>query len=230
MLSNGISSGPHQIAQPDLARLEPGFDGDRIQHELQREADAGAGHAAIGQDRALVGGGRIGPAAIGRHPVGARQDARDLRGLEARRERIGRVGAGIDGRLAVDAAQLAVAIGIDGDLVVVLAAIGAGASDARADPRSSARSWPLHSASQDRQTSSGSRIPLWPKPPPTSGETTRIWPCSMPRHIGEAVAHDVRHLRAGVERELVEPVVEGGDDAAAFHRRHALARGRDFAA
>src|SRR6185295_2744145 len=43
-----------------------------------------------------------------------------------RRKRIGRVSAGIDGRFAVDPAQPAVAIGIDGDLVMVLAAIGAG--------------------------------------------------------------------------------------------------------
>ena len=50
------------------------------------------------------------------------------------------------------------------------------------------------------------------------------------KRVGEPVAHDVRHLRTGVERELVEPVIEGGDDPAAFHRRHALTRGRDFMA
>ena len=117
---------PHQIAQAHFARLQPRFRRDQIEHQFQREADAGAGHAAIGQDRTLVGGDRKRPAAIGRHQVRAGQDAGDLRRLEARRERIGRVGAGIDGRLAVDAAQPAVAIGIDGDLVMVLAAIGAG--------------------------------------------------------------------------------------------------------
>ena len=47
--------------------------------------------------------------------------------------------------------------------------------------------------------------------------------------IGQAVAHDVRHLRAGIERELVEAMIEGGDHAAPFQRRHALARGRYFA-
>ena len=34
---------------------------------------------------------------------------------------------------------------------------------------------------------------------------------------------------AGIERELVEAVIEGRDDAAAFQRRHALPRGRDLA-
>src|SRR5207237_8296150 len=58
--------------------------------------------------------------------IRSRQDAGDLRRLEARRERIGRVSAGIDGCFAVDAPQPAVTIGIDGDLVVVLAAVGAG--------------------------------------------------------------------------------------------------------
>ena len=47
--------------------------------------------------------------------------------------------------------------------------------------------------------------------------------------IGQAVAHDVRHLRAGIKRELVEAVIEGGDHAAPFKRRHALTRGRYFA-
>jgi hypothetical protein len=47
--------------------------------------------------------------------------------------------------------------------------------------------------------------------------------------IGQAVAHDVRHLGAGIQRELIEAVIEGGDHAAAFQRRHALPRGRYFA-
>src|SRR5467141_2918090 len=54
----------HQIAQPDLARFNTGFDGHGIEHDFQREADAGAGNAAIGQDRTFIGRDREGSAAI----------------------------------------------------------------------------------------------------------------------------------------------------------------------
>ena len=172
--------GADQVAQPDFAGLDPGLDGHGIQHDLQREADAGPRHAAIRQDRTFVGRHREGAAAIGRHAVGARQDARDLGGFETGGEGIGRVGAGIDGCLAVDAAQPAIAIGIDGDLVVVLPAIRARAQMLAPilDP---ADGQTFSIASQARQTSSGSRIPLWPNPPPMSGDTMRMRPCSMPR-------------------------------------------------
>ena len=103
----------YQIAQSNLARLNPGCHGDGVQHDLERKADAGVGNAAIRPDRAFVGCDREGPAMNGRHPVGARQDARDLRGFEASRERIGRVSAGIDGRFAIDSAQPAGVIGVD---------------------------------------------------------------------------------------------------------------------
>src|SRR5216683_8313680 len=47
--------------------------------------------------------------------------------------------------------------------------------------------------------------------------------------IGQAVANDVRHLGAGVERELVEAMIERRDHAAPLERGHALPRGRYFA-
>ena len=117
----------YQIAPPDLIRLQPRFHGNSVQHEFECKADASSRHAAIRQNRALVGRRRIGAAAIGRHSIGARQNADDLRGFEAGRKRIRRVSSGIDGCLAIDAAQSAVAVGIDGDLVVVFATVGAGA-------------------------------------------------------------------------------------------------------
>ena len=95
----------HQDLGAHLVRLDAGFARDGVEHELEREADASARDATIRQDRALVGGDRIGAAAIGGKIVRARQDARDLRRLEAGRERIGRIGTGIDGRLAIDADQ-----------------------------------------------------------------------------------------------------------------------------
>ena len=42
-------------------------------------------------------------------------------------------------------------------------------------------------------------------------------------------AHDVRHLAGRVDRQLLEPRVPERDHAAPFDRRHALARGTDFA-
>jgi len=39
----------------------------------------------------------------------------------------------------------------------------------------------------------------------------------------------VRHLGAGIKRQLVEAMIEGGDHTAALERRHALARRRYFA-
>ena len=46
-----------------LVRLHAELARDRVEHELEREADAGARDAAIGQDRRLVGGDRPGAAA-----------------------------------------------------------------------------------------------------------------------------------------------------------------------
>ena len=118
--------GPHEVPLAHGLRRKAGRAGHSVENEFQGEADAGAGDPAIGQDRALVGRHRPGAAAIGREVVGPGQDARDLRGLQAGRERVGRIGAGIDGRLAVDAAQTSVALGIGRDAVMVLAAIGVG--------------------------------------------------------------------------------------------------------
>src|SRR5216684_1586419 len=47
--------------------------------------------------------------------------------------------------------------------------------------------------------------------------------------IGQAVANDMRHLGAGIKRELVEAPIEGGDHPASLQRRHALPRGRYLA-
>ena len=47
--------------------------------------------------------------------------------------------------------------------------------------------------------------------------------------FGEAGANDMWHLARGREHELVGSMVEHGDRAASFDRRHALARGRNRA-
>src|SRR5262249_57108636 len=47
--------------------------------------------------------------------------------------------------------------------------------------------------------------------------------------LGHAALHDVRHLGRADEREKTQPGVPMGEDAAAFQREHAVARGADFA-
>jgi len=116
--------GTHQILEPDLVRLQAELAGQRIDGQFHGKTDAGARHAAVRQDRRLVGRNRVGLAAVVREVVDAGQDARDLRRFQARREGIRGIGAGIDGRLAVDRQQPAVAVGVGGDHVMVLPAVG----------------------------------------------------------------------------------------------------------
>src|SRR5262249_23535900 len=118
--------GPHEISPAYFVGLDTGLARNRVEYEFEGEADAGARHPAIRQDRALVGGDRERAAAAGGTIIGSGPAARHLRGFQASGERVGRVGAGIDGGFAVDPAQTAVALGISGDAVMVLAAIGAG--------------------------------------------------------------------------------------------------------
>ena len=115
--------GRDQVAQADLVGLEVRFAGDGVEHQFHHETDAGAGDAAIRQDRRLVGGGRPGAATIRLHHVRAGQDGGDLRGFQAGGKRIGRIGAGIDRGLGIHAEQLAIGRGVGGDIVVMLAAV-----------------------------------------------------------------------------------------------------------
>jgi hypothetical protein len=47
--------------------------------------------------------------------------------------------------------------------------------------------------------------------------------------FGHAALHDMRHLGSADNGEISQPVIPIGDDAASFHREHAMARGADFA-
>src|SRR5665647_3531968 len=117
--------GLYENFRPHFMRLDSGFACDCVEHELEGEAHAGSRHAAIGQNRAFVRGDRVGAATIGGKIVRTRQDACHLRRLKTGRERIRRIGARIDGGLAIDAKQPAIPVGIAGYAVMVLAAIGA---------------------------------------------------------------------------------------------------------
>ncbi len=217
----------HQVAQPHLARLQTGGRSNRIQHDLQREADAGARHPPIRQDRTLVGGHRIGAAAIGRHLVRTRQDARDLRGFQTRGERIGRVGAGIDGGLAIDAAQGAVAIRIHRDLVVMLPAVGAG-DQMLAPVLDPAHGMAALHGEPGQADFLRQQNPFMAEAAADIGRDDADPALLQAEAIAQTIAHDMRHLAAAVEGELIEPVVEGRHHATAFQGGHALPRGGDF--
>ena len=55
---------------------------------------------------------------------------------------------------------------------------------------------PILRAAHSVSTSSGNGPPLSPKPPPTSGEITRMWFSGTWKHVRELHAHAVRILRA----------------------------------
>ena len=199
-----------------------------IEHQLDREADAGARHPAIGQDRTLVGGDREGAAAIGREVVGARQDARHLRRLQARGERVGRIGARIDRRLALDAEQPAVAVGMRGDDVVMLAAIGVG-DQVLAPVLDPAHRMP---AAQREPTDADllrSEDALVAEAAADVGRDHPHLAVLEAEAVGKAGAHDVRHLGRAVDGELLEAAVPEGHHALALDRRHALTGRADLA-
>ena len=195
--------GPHEIFQPHLRRFEAGFPCDRIEHELEREADARARDAAEGQDRAFVGGDRIRSTTIRREIVRPGEDACDLRRFQAGRERIGGIGARIDRRLAIDAAQAAVAVRIGGDAVMVFAAIGGGREMLAAilDPANRMPAMQREPAEcylfrqQDALVAKAAADVRRDDPDAAVIETETL---------GQAGAHDVRHLRRRVDDELFE--------------------------
>ena len=128
----------HEILAPHLHGLAPDRARDGIHGELDREAHAGAGHAAIGREGRLVGRDRVGLAAIAVEVVGPRQVAAGLGRLEAGREGPHRIGADVDGDLGVERQEPAAPVGIGGHVVMMLARVGRRRQGARAGPRSSA--------------------------------------------------------------------------------------------
>ena len=80
----GHRRGRNEIVVPHLPWLAADRARDRVDHQLHRKADAGAGHAAVGQKTGLVGRDAIGLAAVAAEIVGARQIAGRLPRLERR--------------------------------------------------------------------------------------------------------------------------------------------------
>ena len=220
--------GPHQALASASRRLDAELARQRVERHLQREAHAGAGDAAVGQDRRLVGGHRIGAAAVVREVVEARQDGADLARLQAGRERIGRVGAGIDGRLAVERQQAAVRVGVGGEDVVMLAAVGVGGEVLAAvlDPPQRRAELARRPGERDLL---GQQDALVAEAAADIGRHHADLALVDAETFGEAGAHDVRLLGRRVHDQLAEPRVPLRDHAAALERAHDLARGAQLA-
>ena len=213
-----------EILQAELDGVHLECTRNGVEQHLQREAHSGTCHAAIGEDRRLVGRHRPSSAPVHFEDVGTGQDARDLRRLEARRERIGGVRAGIDMRLAVDGEQSTVVRGVAGDDVVMLAAVGVGGEllSAVLDP-------PHRMVSVHRDPSEhdllGEQDTLVAESAADVGDDDAHLILIEPETLRESGADDVRHLARGMEHEHPEPPVPVREHPAALDRRHALARG-----
>ena len=220
--------GLHKNLRPHLVRLDAGFARDGVEQEFEREAHASPRDPAIRQDRTFVGGDRIGAAAKCGKVIWPGENTGHLRRLEARRERIGRIGSGIDRRLAVDPDQPAVAIGVSRDAVIVLAAVGAGGEMLAPilDPpyRVSAVHCQPAKAHLFRQED-----PFVSEAAADIGRDDTHLPLLEAQATGKPGTDDVRHLAGRIERELFEPRVPQRDHAAAFDWRHALPRRSDLA-
>ena len=141
---------------------------------------------------------------------------------------IGRVGAGIDGRLAVERQQAAVRVGVGGEDVVVLAAVGA-CREALApvlDPAQRRADLARGPGERDllRQQDA-----LVAEAAADIGRHHADLALVQPETFGETRAHDVRLLGRGVHDQLAQPRVPLRDHAAALERAHDLARGAQLA-
>ena len=160
---------------------------------------------------------------------GPGQDRADLRGFQAGAERIGRVGAGIDDRLALDAQQLAGVVGPRGDDVVMLAAVGAGAQllEAVLEPAHRPAELPRQAGADDLL---GQQDALVAEAAADVGRDDAHLALVEAEAVGEAGLGDVRHLGRGRDDHLLEPRIPFGQHAPALERRHALARGAQVCA
>ena len=213
----------HQVAQAHFVRFQSGLARDGVKRHFQREAHARPRDAAIRQDRRLVGRRGEGAAAIRLHHIRPRQDRRHLRRFQTRRERIGRIRAGIDHRLGIDADQRAVRFGVQRDIVVVLSTVGVAGKLLAAilDPAHRMAETTRQICRADFLRQQDALVAEAAADIGRHDANPRLLEPEASRQSG---AHDVRHLGGGVDQQLLQPPIPGGDDAAAFQRRHALPR------
>src|SRR5262249_36134673 len=85
--------GAHEIAQPDLLRIDADALRRHVHQALAHEGRGRAADAAVGSHGRLAGRDRAHAAVIGLDAIRAGHEAHDLHGLEARGPRIDRIGA-----------------------------------------------------------------------------------------------------------------------------------------
>src|SRR5262245_7307421 len=219
---------PHEILQTYLVRLDSGLSCDRIQHQLEREANSRPGNAAIRKDGAFVGRHRIRSTAVEREIVGSRQDARDLRRLQTRRERISGIGAGIDGGFTVYPQDAAVPIRITRNAVMMLSTIRIG-GQMFAPVLNPAHGVPAAHRKPSQRYFFRQKYALVPE---TAADIRRNHPYPSvieSQTFGQAGAYDVGHLGCGMDDQLFQTAIPERNDSAALEWCHALPGGADLA-
>ncbi len=220
--------GAHQVRKPHLVRLLADLARDRIDHQLHRVADVRARDAAIGKLRALVGHDAGGPAAIDRNIIRAGQDRRDLRGLDGGGEGIGRVGSGIDRGLGLERDELALLVGVGRDRVVMFAAIGVRRELLAPVFEPAHRMAALHRQPAQADLLGGQNR-LVAEAAADVGRHHANLNLGNLQNLRKAGADDVRKLGGAVQRQLALSCLPHGNEAAAFDRRHDMARGAELA-
>ena len=115
----------HQVLLADFPGFASDLAGDRVHRQLHGETDAGARHAPVRHEARLVGGHRLGLAAIALERIRPRQVADGLARLQADGERPDRIGAAVDGDPGVQRQQLAATVGVGHHFIMVLARVRA---------------------------------------------------------------------------------------------------------
>src|SRR6516164_1309154 len=124
--------------------------------------------------------------------------------------------------------QAAVALGIGGDAVMVLAAIGAGNEMFAAILDPAHRMAAMHGEPTETNLLRQQNA-LIAKSAANVRRDDADLSLVKTETLGQPGAHDVRHLTSRVDRQLLEPRVPEGDNAAPLDRRHALPSGADLA-
>src|SRR5207248_396766 len=192
-----------------------------VDRAFDRKAGAGPPDTAIRAERRLVGRDRVGAGAVVRDRVRAGQGAPGHIGFLVWTLRPESVRAGIDDDLAIDPEHLALAVGIGGDLVMMVAGMSAGQQILAAvlDPAHGVIEFERQRREDDLF---GIKPRLRAKPATDIGRDDPDAALLDPEDLAERDPHRVRRLRRGIDDNLVEPVVAIGQDGAAFHRRAGL--------
>src|ERR1700730_5461850 len=164
----------------------------------------------------------MGAAAIMGKVVEARKDASDLPCFETGRERIGRIGAGIDGRLAVKSDEASVPIRIGGDAIAVLAAVRA--SEILSTILDPAQGTAKLAGGPPKGDFLGEQDALVAKSAADIRGDDADPPLVETETFGEPGADDMRLLGRADNDELFGASVPIGDDPASFQGTHDLAR------